>query len=194
MEFLVVLARCRSGEITESDLDLLQSRVLPEGKKPPADHLVLTAKKTMHIVLTNTESKSCRVRLEVTQQCPQGILQTLSTMKTSLHHAYSTSRLEPVSCVQSIIPNVDGLTEPLQQSLVLKTKKSYSKRNWQVCSRTLCLEEASLYATFWATCRRDCRRIHTISVCAGLGYYDPLGTGANIGKGFYSYMGAAERN
>jgi len=44
-DFLAVLDRCRSGEITESDLDLLQSRVLPEGKKPPASHLVLTAKK-----------------------------------------------------------------------------------------------------------------------------------------------------
>jgi hypothetical protein len=45
VDFLAVLDRCRSGEITESDIDLLQSRVLPEGKKPPADHLVLTAKK-----------------------------------------------------------------------------------------------------------------------------------------------------
>lgn len=45
VDFLAVLDRCRSGEITESDIDLLQSRVLPEGKKPPADHLVLTTKK-----------------------------------------------------------------------------------------------------------------------------------------------------
>jgi len=44
-DFLATLDRCRSGQVTESDLDLLQSRVLPEGKKPPADHLVLTAKK-----------------------------------------------------------------------------------------------------------------------------------------------------
>lgn len=45
VDFLAVLDRCRSGEMTESDIDLLQSRVLPEGKKPPSDHLVLTAKK-----------------------------------------------------------------------------------------------------------------------------------------------------
>jgi ATP-dependent exoDNAse (exonuclease V) alpha subunit len=43
--FLSTLDRCRSGRVTEADLDLLQSRVLPEGRKPPADHLVLTAKK-----------------------------------------------------------------------------------------------------------------------------------------------------
>ncbi len=43
--FLATLDRCRSGLATEADLDLLQSRVLPEGRKPPADHLVLTAKK-----------------------------------------------------------------------------------------------------------------------------------------------------
>ena len=44
-EFLATLDRCRSGMVTAADLDLLQSRVLPEGRKPPADHLVLTAKK-----------------------------------------------------------------------------------------------------------------------------------------------------
>ncbi len=44
-DFLATLDRCRSGTVTEADLDLLQSRVLPEGKKPPADHLVLTARK-----------------------------------------------------------------------------------------------------------------------------------------------------
>ena len=44
-DFLATLDRCRSGMVTEADLELLQSRVLPEGKKPPADHLVLTAKK-----------------------------------------------------------------------------------------------------------------------------------------------------
>lgn len=43
--FLATLDRCRSGRVTETDLDLLQSRVLPEGKKPPADHLILTARK-----------------------------------------------------------------------------------------------------------------------------------------------------
>ncbi|OHD22527.1 MAG: hypothetical protein A2Y38_18455 [Spirochaetes bacterium GWB1_59_5] len=43
--FLATLDRCRSGKVTEADLDLLQSRVLPEGKKPPTDHLVLTARK-----------------------------------------------------------------------------------------------------------------------------------------------------
>ncbi len=43
-DFLAALDRCRSGETTEADLDLLQSRVLPEGKKPPADHIVLTAR------------------------------------------------------------------------------------------------------------------------------------------------------
>lgn len=45
-EFLATLDRCRSGLVTDADLDLLQSRVLPEGKKPPADHLVLTGKKS----------------------------------------------------------------------------------------------------------------------------------------------------
>jgi len=44
-DFLATLDRCRSGLVTEADLELLQSRVLPEGKKPPPDHLVLTAKK-----------------------------------------------------------------------------------------------------------------------------------------------------
>jgi ATP-dependent exoDNAse (exonuclease V) alpha subunit len=44
-DFLATLDRCRAGLVTEADLDLLQSRVLPEGKKPPPDHLVLTAKK-----------------------------------------------------------------------------------------------------------------------------------------------------
>jgi ATP-dependent DNA helicase PIF1 len=44
-DFLATLDRCRSGMATEDDLDLLQSRVLPEGRKPPPDHLVLTAKK-----------------------------------------------------------------------------------------------------------------------------------------------------
>lgn len=44
-DFLATLDRCRSGMVTEADLDLLQSRVLSEGKKPPSDHLVLTAKK-----------------------------------------------------------------------------------------------------------------------------------------------------
>jgi len=44
-DFLATLDRCRSGEVTEADLDLLASRVLPEGKKPPADFLVLTARK-----------------------------------------------------------------------------------------------------------------------------------------------------
>jgi len=44
-DFIATLDRCRSGEVTKADLDLLQSRVLPEGKKPPADYLVLTAKK-----------------------------------------------------------------------------------------------------------------------------------------------------
>jgi ATP-dependent exoDNAse (exonuclease V) alpha subunit len=42
-DFLATLDRCRSGLLTEADLDLLQARVLPEGKKPPADYLVLTA-------------------------------------------------------------------------------------------------------------------------------------------------------
>ncbi len=42
-EFLATLDRCRSGLVTEADLELLASRVLPEGKKPPADHLVITA-------------------------------------------------------------------------------------------------------------------------------------------------------
>jgi ATP-dependent DNA helicase PIF1 len=45
-DFLATLDRCRSGMVTDSDLELLQSRVLPEGKKPPADHLVVTAKKS----------------------------------------------------------------------------------------------------------------------------------------------------
>ena len=44
-DFLGTLDRCRSGRVTAADLDLLQSRVLPEGKKPPPDHLILTAKK-----------------------------------------------------------------------------------------------------------------------------------------------------
>jgi ATP-dependent exoDNAse (exonuclease V) alpha subunit len=44
-DFLATLDRCRSAIVTEADLDLLQSRVLPEGKKPPADCLVLTATK-----------------------------------------------------------------------------------------------------------------------------------------------------
>jgi ATP-dependent exoDNAse (exonuclease V) alpha subunit len=44
-DFLATLDRCRSGLVTEADLDLLQSRVLPEGKKPPADHLILTARR-----------------------------------------------------------------------------------------------------------------------------------------------------
>jgi len=43
-DFLATLDRCRSGEVTKEDLDLLQSRVLPEGKKPPADFIVLTAR------------------------------------------------------------------------------------------------------------------------------------------------------
>jgi ATP-dependent exoDNAse (exonuclease V) alpha subunit len=43
--FLATLDRCHSGMVTDDDLDLLQSRVLPEGRKPPVDHLVLTAKK-----------------------------------------------------------------------------------------------------------------------------------------------------
>ncbi len=41
--FLATLDRCRSGDVTDDDLRLLASRVLPEGKKPPADHLVLTS-------------------------------------------------------------------------------------------------------------------------------------------------------
>ena len=45
-DFLATLDRCRSGLVTDADLDLLQSRVLPEGRKPPPDHLVLTAKKS----------------------------------------------------------------------------------------------------------------------------------------------------
>ena len=44
-DFLATLDRCRSGRVTKADLDLLDSRVLPEGKKPPADHLVLTGRK-----------------------------------------------------------------------------------------------------------------------------------------------------
>jgi ATP-dependent exoDNAse (exonuclease V) alpha subunit len=44
-DFLATLDRCRSGMVTDDDLDLLQSRVLPEGRKPSADHLILTAKK-----------------------------------------------------------------------------------------------------------------------------------------------------
>lgn len=42
-DFLATLDRCRSGDVTDDDLRLLASRVLPEGKKPPVDHLVLTA-------------------------------------------------------------------------------------------------------------------------------------------------------
>jgi len=42
-DFLATLDRCRSGDVTDDDLRLLASRVLPEGKKPPADHLVLTS-------------------------------------------------------------------------------------------------------------------------------------------------------
>lgn len=45
-KFLATLDRCRGGLVTEADLDLLESRVLAEGKKPPADHLVLTARKS----------------------------------------------------------------------------------------------------------------------------------------------------
>jgi ATP-dependent exoDNAse (exonuclease V) alpha subunit len=44
-DFLATLDRCRSGMVTEADLDLLQARVLPEGKKPPPDYLVLTGKR-----------------------------------------------------------------------------------------------------------------------------------------------------
>ena len=44
-DFLATLDRCRSGMVNDADLDLLQSRVLPEGRKPPADYLILTAKK-----------------------------------------------------------------------------------------------------------------------------------------------------
>ncbi len=43
-DFLATLDRCRSGMVTDADLEILQSRVLAEGKKPPVDHLVLTAK------------------------------------------------------------------------------------------------------------------------------------------------------
>jgi ATP-dependent exoDNAse (exonuclease V) alpha subunit len=42
-DFLATLDRCRSGLVTDEDLALLGSRVLPEGKKPPADYLVLTS-------------------------------------------------------------------------------------------------------------------------------------------------------
>ena len=45
-DFLATLDRCRSGLVTEADLDLLESRVLAEGKKAPADHLVLTGRKS----------------------------------------------------------------------------------------------------------------------------------------------------
>jgi ATP-dependent exoDNAse (exonuclease V) alpha subunit len=44
-EFIATLDRCRTGLVTDDDLALLQSRVLPEGRKPPADRLVLTAKR-----------------------------------------------------------------------------------------------------------------------------------------------------
>jgi ATP-dependent DNA helicase PIF1 len=44
-DFLATLDRCRNGMVTDADLDLLKSRVLPEGRKPPADHLILTAKR-----------------------------------------------------------------------------------------------------------------------------------------------------
>lgn len=44
-DFLATLDRCRAGEPTEEDLDLLGSRVLPEGKKAPADHLVIAARR-----------------------------------------------------------------------------------------------------------------------------------------------------
>lgn len=42
-DFIATLDRCRSGLVSDADLELLSSRVLPEGKKPPADYLVLTA-------------------------------------------------------------------------------------------------------------------------------------------------------
>jgi len=42
-DFIAVLDRCRSGLATDSDLALFASRVLPEGRKPPADYVVLTA-------------------------------------------------------------------------------------------------------------------------------------------------------
>jgi hypothetical protein len=42
-EFLSTLDRCRSGDVSDGDLRLLASRVLPEGRKPPPDHLVLTS-------------------------------------------------------------------------------------------------------------------------------------------------------
>ena len=42
-DFIATLDRCRAGAVSNADLDLLQSRVLPEGKKPPASHLILTA-------------------------------------------------------------------------------------------------------------------------------------------------------
>ncbi|HET7838808.1 MAG TPA: DEAD/DEAH box helicase [Rectinemataceae bacterium] len=42
-DFLATLDHCRSGRVTGADLALLASRVLPEGKKPPVDHLALTA-------------------------------------------------------------------------------------------------------------------------------------------------------
>lgn len=45
VDFLATLDRCRSGLVSDADLELFKSRVLPEGKKPPADHLVLTARK-----------------------------------------------------------------------------------------------------------------------------------------------------
>lgn len=43
--FLAALDRCRKGEPSDEDLDLLASRVLPEGRKPPADHLVVAARR-----------------------------------------------------------------------------------------------------------------------------------------------------
>jgi len=43
--FIATLDRCRSGLVSDEDLALLGSRVLPEGRKPPADYLVLTSKR-----------------------------------------------------------------------------------------------------------------------------------------------------
>jgi ATP-dependent exoDNAse (exonuclease V) alpha subunit len=44
-DFLAILDRCRSGAVTDADLALFESRVLPEGRKPPSDHLILVARR-----------------------------------------------------------------------------------------------------------------------------------------------------
>ena len=113
--------------VTDADLDLLQSRVLPEGRKPPADHLILTAKKDEAQRLNRYRFDNLPGTAHVYTAVASGHFAKALDEEELPAPRELDSRLAPVSCSLSTIPATDGVMAPWQRLSDSKTTESSFK-------------------------------------------------------------------